>query len=175
MNSCNGQLSKRISHLTDSPRDSKCQSTCSVCLDIIESKDYSVTKCGHKFHTSCLLQWARTGKTSCPLCRGCMFDEDDVNGDNDNDDNEVNDEQNIPNAYSDNVSLILNPEILDTPVNSLNFTSPPPRLMRADVLRANSSGLGDLHRRHLGMTEQQYFAYIFAIRTRLLRRGDIIE
>ena len=45
---------------------------CSCCLENINDHDNSVTKCGHKFHTSCLNKWIQTGKNTCPLCRGIL-------------------------------------------------------------------------------------------------------
>ena len=42
---------------------------CSCCLENIYQNDSSITKCAHKFHTSCLVKWVATGKNTCPLCR----------------------------------------------------------------------------------------------------------
>lgn len=41
---------------------------CPVCYEKIGTKNFSITKCGHEFCTSCLLKSAnRNGE--CPLCR----------------------------------------------------------------------------------------------------------
>ena len=29
--------------------------TCPICLEDFGKKDFSITQCGHKYHTSCLL------------------------------------------------------------------------------------------------------------------------
>lgn len=45
--------------------------TCAICSSSIdEKKDYSVIKCSHEFHTSCLFQ-SRSPK--CPLCHNCII------------------------------------------------------------------------------------------------------
>lgn len=44
---------------------------CSICMDgIKEDKNCTITQCGHKFHTECLLKWVLSNSThSCPYCR----------------------------------------------------------------------------------------------------------
>lgn len=56
----------------------KQENQCPVCLDAIdEEKNYSVTECGHKFHTSCLAKCLHSnGK--CPLCRTVVLDKDNL-------------------------------------------------------------------------------------------------
>ena len=61
---------------------------CCCCLDDLKEKDkdMSLTKCGHRMHTSCLIKWVSSGKNkTCPLCRSNMIEDDD-NDDNNNDD-----------------------------------------------------------------------------------------
>lgn len=42
---------------------------CPICLEeISEDKNFTVTSCGHKFHTSCLLKCIKNNN-SCPFCR----------------------------------------------------------------------------------------------------------
>ena len=41
---------------------------CPICMESLGKNDVCVTKCGHKFCTSCLLQSAQNN-TDCPLCR----------------------------------------------------------------------------------------------------------
>jgi len=48
---------------------------CSCCLENIYQNDSSITKCAHKFHTSCLVKWVATGKNTCPLCREILSDQ----------------------------------------------------------------------------------------------------
>lgn len=38
---------------------------CPICYELLKEKDFSITSCNHKFHTSCLLK----NGTLCPLCR----------------------------------------------------------------------------------------------------------
>lgn len=40
--------------------------TCSICLLELTNNNVCVTLCGHKFHTSCILQCV---EKNCPLCR----------------------------------------------------------------------------------------------------------
>ena len=52
---------------------------CPVCLEKIDfSKDYTITKCGHQFHSSCLLQASKT-KNTCPICREVLIEKKEIN------------------------------------------------------------------------------------------------
>ena len=47
---------------------------CPICLRSIGDVDCYVTKCGHKFHGSCMLKWCETRRNTdkeevCPMCR----------------------------------------------------------------------------------------------------------
>lgn len=42
---------------------------CSICMEVITERDNSVLSCGHRFHTSCLLENAIKANNTCPLCR----------------------------------------------------------------------------------------------------------
>ena len=44
---------------------------CAICLDIIDQKDATLTKCNHVFHTTCLDNWLSkpTSRLACPKCR----------------------------------------------------------------------------------------------------------
>ena len=56
---------------------------CCCCFDNLTDIDTSITKCGHRMHTSCLIKWVSSGRNkTCPLCRSNMIDEDDVINDN---------------------------------------------------------------------------------------------
>lgn len=43
---------------------------CSICFEelTIENK-YVLESCHHEFHSNCLIQWFRSGKNTCPVCR----------------------------------------------------------------------------------------------------------
>ena len=44
---------------------------CSICqLDEVENNEpkYILPECKHSFHTSCIINWFRSGQKSCPLC-----------------------------------------------------------------------------------------------------------
>jgi hypothetical protein len=41
---------------------------CPICYDVMSMVDFAVTRCGHKFHTSCLVE-AMEHKVDCPMCR----------------------------------------------------------------------------------------------------------
>lgn len=43
-------------------------SECPICYDSISTTNSATTSCGHRFHTTCLLQAAAI-KSSCPYCR----------------------------------------------------------------------------------------------------------
>ena len=45
---------------------------CAIChTDRLDTeRNYTVTECGHEFHTSCLLKWVvSNAKHTCPICR----------------------------------------------------------------------------------------------------------
>jgi hypothetical protein len=45
------------------------EDTCAICMDVTsKTKNVSVTECGHRFCTSCLLKSLQT-KNACPMCR----------------------------------------------------------------------------------------------------------
>ncbi len=43
---------------------------CTICNDEIETttRNYTITECGHKFHTICLMKNVQTNGTVCPSC-----------------------------------------------------------------------------------------------------------
>ncbi len=44
---------------------------CPICLGTVDGGDtHQLTECSHTFHTKCIVQWFRSGNSSCPLCRG---------------------------------------------------------------------------------------------------------
>lgn len=44
---------------------------CSICYEPMGDVDFCVTKCNHRFHTSCILQ-AIKFNGNCPYCRTCL-------------------------------------------------------------------------------------------------------
>ena len=43
---------------------------CPICYEVIRiHSDYSITKCKHKFHTSCIIKQTRQNTFNCPICR----------------------------------------------------------------------------------------------------------
>ena len=57
----------------DEDDESEHRGECPICLEKIGKLDYSITKCGHSFCTSCILKSvAHTGL--CPLCRTELTD-----------------------------------------------------------------------------------------------------
>lgn len=41
---------------------------CSICHDKFDNDKYIIPECNHMFHTSCIIQWYRTGNIRCPYC-----------------------------------------------------------------------------------------------------------
>jgi len=50
-----------------------CHSTqCPICLENLQNIDLLVTRCGHQFHGTCMIQHLRLHDI-CPYCRGTLF------------------------------------------------------------------------------------------------------
>jgi len=49
-------------------------STCSICMECMTTRNHRELGCGHKFHKKCLQKWKLEGNRTCPLCRE-EFDE----------------------------------------------------------------------------------------------------
>ncbi|MFY7730780.1 MAG: RING finger protein [Flavobacterium sp.] len=56
---------------------------CSICMESIENRNINcvVTKCGHCFHTNCLMNSVSYNGFNCPYCRTTMADEPAPNDD----------------------------------------------------------------------------------------------
>lgn len=46
--------------------------SCAICMDNLSSVDLLVTRCGHQFHATCMIQHIKK-KDDCPLCRGILY------------------------------------------------------------------------------------------------------
>jgi hypothetical protein len=43
---------------------------CLICLDELNNENnYCIIDCKHEFHSKCLINWFRSGKNTCPMCR----------------------------------------------------------------------------------------------------------
>jgi len=51
---------------------------CSICHDKFDNNKYEIPECKHYFHTSCVIEWYRTGNIRCPYCNSTpsILDED---------------------------------------------------------------------------------------------------
>jgi len=45
--------------------------SCAICLDKLSKVDLFVTRCGHQYHGTCMIQHIKK-KNNCPLCRGLL-------------------------------------------------------------------------------------------------------
>lgn len=45
---------------------------CAICYETMTSRDAKRTRCGHMFHTKCLIQWIRR-RPICPMCNSEIF------------------------------------------------------------------------------------------------------
>lgn len=55
---------------------------CAICLKPLEKHDFFVSKCGHKFHGSCMIAWTKSMQHNsdyCPICRRCLLSDTDTN------------------------------------------------------------------------------------------------
>ena len=60
---------------------------CPICLEEIDGKrDSAMTRCGHRFHLGCLIKSVETsGGHACPLCRGKIVEEPEIDVDDEED------------------------------------------------------------------------------------------
>lgn len=58
-------------HTVIVPLNPSCGDTeqCSICYNDIDMVNVTVTRCGHRFHSSCIFQMMANGGRDCPLCR----------------------------------------------------------------------------------------------------------
>ncbi len=45
---------------------------CPICMDNLKKTDLFVSRCGHQFHSTCMIQHMRNND-NCPMCRGVLF------------------------------------------------------------------------------------------------------
>eukprot|EP01043_Picozoa_sp_COSAG02_P028620 COSAG02_NODE_1743_length_11100_cov_17.677575_11_plen_286_part_00 len=45
---------------------------CSICIDTMDAADIASAECGHRFCTTCILQWLDTGHGHCPMCKASI-------------------------------------------------------------------------------------------------------
>ncbi len=56
---------------------------CAICLECVNpEKNCSITDCGHKFHTNCLLKNCEKNNFNCPMCRHVMVESNNNNNNN---------------------------------------------------------------------------------------------
>lgn len=44
-------------------------SNCSICMELMTTRNYRELSCGHLFHKKCLEKWKQEGNRTCPMCR----------------------------------------------------------------------------------------------------------
>ena len=49
-------------------------SECPICMSEISNINFSITECGHSFHSSCLLKNIIHNNCSCPICRTLLVE-----------------------------------------------------------------------------------------------------
>lgn len=68
------------SHLVTEEIEAEVAEECCVICNqpFLNRENYSTLRCGHSYHTECVQQWFRTGRTDgsdhCPICRSDAFD-----------------------------------------------------------------------------------------------------
>jgi hypothetical protein len=86
---------------------------CNICRELLTEskendgvcKELKVTVCGHSFHKECIDGWinfkiGKNEKSTCPICRVLLVDND--NDDNDDDDNDNDNDDNDDDDNDDN-------------------------------------------------------------------------
>ncbi len=54
---------------------------CPICYEELKLTNITTTSCGHKFHTSCLINNVKYNKSECPYCRANLLSELNINVD----------------------------------------------------------------------------------------------
>lgn len=49
------------------------EDTCTICCEELSAAPAHELRCGHAFHTTCVIDWFRMGGCTCPLCRSADF------------------------------------------------------------------------------------------------------
>lgn len=54
------------------------ENICCICQDCISDHKtkYVIPECKHNFHSNCIIEWFRSGATTCPYCRSSQNPED---------------------------------------------------------------------------------------------------
>jgi hypothetical protein len=60
----NKQTKKKFIYI----KDTKCDLSCSICMDSNDSRYFVRTSCGHDYHEDCISRWTEI-KSNCPNCR----------------------------------------------------------------------------------------------------------
>ena len=78
----------------NSPAQKTTCTSCSICIDDFETgeKIRLLPRCGHAFHTDCILPWLTERSGSCPLCKRNVMDDgtDGLEESSSDDENDVN-------------------------------------------------------------------------------------
>jgi len=92
-----------------SPKKSETSNSCPICLDVFDENDKSQSfslECGHGFHTSCLVEWLRSGQhPDCPVCRAVPSRFQNSQNQNVEDAQQIHNFSNLLNLSSENVQI----------------------------------------------------------------------
>ena len=69
--------------------------TCSICIDEFEGGETVrlLPRCGHGFHTECIMPWLTERQGCCPFCKTSVLEPEDVDSNDDNQADEVGENQ----------------------------------------------------------------------------------
>ena len=46
------------------------EDVCAICMDALSADHaHTLARCGHAFHSSCIIEWMQRGNVNCPTCR----------------------------------------------------------------------------------------------------------
>jgi hypothetical protein len=67
-----GAIKKNLAPLVDCVEEPCATDACPVCMEPLKKTDLFVSRCGHQFHSTCMIIHIKK-HDNCPMCRGVLF------------------------------------------------------------------------------------------------------
>ena len=105
---------------TSSTNNHTCEQTCfecAICMDDINiNTNFTVTECGHRFHSSCMFS-NMEHRTECPICRRELVEEKET----DEDEDEEEDDEDYEDDEEEDIEMKISCKQIAQKLESMNF------------------------------------------------------